>query len=539
MTAQTATSTGFTVSGLTVHGPDGVIVAPLDLSVPAGRMVAIIGESGSGKSMTARAITGLLPRGVTGEGAADVAGYTYDLAQRGEGAWSRVRGRRAALLLQDPFTSLSPLYQCGEQICWTLQARAQAAGTARIGAKTLRAEVARRLDEVHLSARVAGQYPFELSGGMRQRVAIAAALAASPQLLIADEPTTALDASTQGEVLDLLRELQLAHHMSLILISHDLGVVGGRADDVIVMRRGEVVERGSAEQVLRHPSHEYTRALIDANPALADPIGPLTGGETALLTATDITKSFGGTVAVRGASVDVAAGEVVAIVGESGSGKSTLARCIAGLERPDEGRVELDGAVLSSSRRGRTPGQMQIVFQDPYSTLNPAFTVGAALAEAVRASGTRTDITARVDELLTLVGLDPALRARRPAQLSGGQRQRVAIARALAPEPRVLICDESVSALDVSVQAQILSLLDHLRETLNLAMLFITHDLSVVARIANRVVVLREGTIVERGTTAHVLTTPDHAYTRLLLAAARRDSMAQAGSVADEPGESI
>jgi peptide/nickel transport system ATP-binding protein len=227
---------------------------------------------------------------------------------------------------------------------------------------------------------------------------------------------------------------------------------------------------------------------------------------------------------VRDVSIDVAPGEVVAIVGESGSGKSTLARCIAGLEVPDAGRIELDGKPLPPGRKGRTPGQIQIVFQDPYSTLNPAFTVGAALTEALRAGGKSTT---RVEELLTLVGLDPALRKRRPAQLSGGQRQRVAIARALAPEPRVLICDESVSALDVSVQAQILALLDSLRESLDLAMLFITHDLGVVARIANRVVVLRDGAIVENGTAETVLTKPTHPYTQLLLAAAQRDSMSR------------
>ena len=521
-----AGATGFSVSGLTVQGPDGAIVHPLDLAVPPGTMTAIIGESGSGKSMTARAITGLLPRGVTAQGKAVIDEVAYDLSDRSEGAWARIRGRRAVLLLQDPFTSLSPLYRCGEQIQWTLRAsRAASRGEGPGGG--LRDEVVRRLDEVHLPARVASQYPFELSGGMRQRVAIAAALAAAPRLLIADEPTTALDASTQGEVLDLLRELQLSHRMSLVLISHDLGVVGGRADDVIVMRHGEVVERGTTERVLTAPEHAYTRALIDANPALADPVAPLADAPRPVLSASGVSKRFGANLALRAASVDVSAGEVVAVVGESGSGKSTLARCIAGLERPDEGTVELDGAPLPAGRRGRTPGQIQIVFQDPYSTLNPAFTVGSALAEALRAGGRATT---HVDELLALVGLDPALRDRRPAQLSGGQRQRVAIARALAPEPKVLICDESVSALDVSVQAQILALLDDLRARLDLAILFITHDLGVVARIANRVVVLWDGAVVERGTTQHVLTAPDHEYTKMLLAAAQRDSMKRSTS---------
>ncbi|WP_223692138.1 ABC transporter ATP-binding protein [Leifsonia poae] len=524
MSETPAAVSGLTVSGLSVQGPNGTIVHPLDLAVPAGSMTAIIGESGSGKSMTARAITGLLPRGVTAQGTATIDDYPYDLSGTSTSVWSRVRGRRAVLLLQDPFTSLSPLYRCGDQIQWTLQSvRAGAERGTKHPRGALRDEMMRRLDEVHLPSRVASQYPFELSGGMRQRVAIAAALAAAPRLLIADEPTTALDASTQGEILDLLHELQRSHRMSLILISHNLGVVRGRADDVIVMRHGEVVERGTAERVLTAPANAYTQALIDSNPALADPVAPLTGAPRPVLVVSNISKRFGANHALRSASVDVSAGEVVAVVGESGSGKSTLARCIAGLERPDDGTVELEGLRLPSGRKGRTPGQVQVVFQDPYSTLNPSFTVGSALAEALRAAGKGAN---RVDELLTLVGLDPALRDRRPAQLSGGQRQRVSIARALAPEPKLLICDESVSALDVSVQAQILALLEGLRERLDLAILFITHDLGVVARIANRVVVLREGEVVERGTTEQVLSAPHHPYTQLLLAAAQRDSIA-------------
>jgi peptide/nickel transport system ATP-binding protein len=337
---------------------------------------------------------------------------------------------------------------------------------------------------------------------MRQRVAIAAALAAEPRLLIADEPTTALDASTQGEVLDLLRGLQATHRMGLILISHDLGVIEGRADRVLVMRNGEVVERGETAQVLRSPQHPYTRALIEANPSVGDAVPASATGRPPVLVAEGLSKSFAAAAALTDASVDVAAGEVLAIVGESGSGKSTLARLIAGLEIPDAGRVILDGRQLPAGRRGRRPQEIQIVFQDPYSTLNPSFTIRQSLEEALRAGGSREHT---VTELLDLVELDPALAERRPSQLSGGQRQRVAIARALAPNPQVLICDESVSALDVSVQAQILDLLARLRDELGLAMLFITHDLGVVARIADRVVVLRRGEIVERGETTRIL----------------------------------
>ncbi|MBC9927979.1 MULTISPECIES: ABC transporter ATP-binding protein [unclassified Leucobacter] len=544
MSRLSPTPLGVVVHGLTVSAAAGALVEPLDLVIPPGRTLAIIGESGSGKSMTARAITGLLPRGVTAAGTAVIDGESTDLAEQDPAVWSRVRGRRAVLLLQDPFTSLSPVIRCGRQIGATIVARHRATGEPPLSRGEVDAEIARRLDEVRLPASVARRFPSELSGGMRQRVAIAAALAAEPRLLIADEPTTALDASTQGGVLDLLRELQQKHEMSVLLISHDLGIIGGRADEVLVMRKGQIVEQGTVERVLGAPSHPYTRALIEANPSLDDASPPLAHPGAALLSATGMTKRFGRATALHDASVDVRAGEIVAIVGESGSGKSTLARCIAGLEHPDAGSVTLDGLTLPPGRRGRTPQQMQIVFQDPYSTLNPVFTVGQALTEALAASGRSAD---EVPELLRLVDLDPSFAARRPSQLSGGQRQRVAIARALAPQPRVLICDESVSALDVSVQAQVLELLARLRDELGLAMLFITHDLAVVARIANRMVVLRGGEIVERGTAEQVMREPAHPYTRMLVEAAREDSvhrptaaappgLAAAPATTDSPG---
>lgn len=546
----TTHTTGLSVSDLTVSVGDRTLVAPLSLSVSPGELVAIIGESGSGKSMTARALTGLLPRGVRATGESVIDDHHIDLAADSDAAWAAVRGRRAVLLLQDPFTSLSPVLRCGEQIALTIEARVGAGARTGSGSalsrSAVRAEVARRLAEVHLPERVARQYPSELSGGMRQRVAIAAALAAEPRLLIADEPTTALDASTQGEVLDLLRELQLAHRMSLILISHDLGVIQGRADRVLVMRDGEVVERGDTESVLGAPQHPYTRQLVAANLSVTDVTRESKESAPALLTATDLTKTFGATTALSHASVAVAAGEVLAIVGESGSGKTTLARAIAGLETPDSGEVRLDGRVLPPGRKGRSPGEIQIVFQDPYSTLNPVFTIRESLEEAIRAGSTgirggsargrdSSSPARTVDELLQLVELDSALAERRPAQLSGGQRQRVAIARALAPNPRVLICDESVSALDVSVQAQILGLLGRLRDELQIAMLFITHDLGVVTRIADRVTVLQLGEIVEHGATADVLRAPTHPYTQLLVAAAQRDSVVGRAKTATAP----
>ncbi|MGK0716173.1 dipeptide ABC transporter ATP-binding protein [Leucobacter sp. W1153] len=529
---------GLVVDRLAVTGPAGTIVDPVSFTVPPGRTLAIIGESGSGKTMTARALTGLLPSGVSATGRFAVDGDALDLPAD-PGAWHRVRGRRIVLLMQDPFTSLSPVHRCGDQIALTIRARiAFERGADRAAAvrrdRTVRgvvqAEVVQRLAEVNLAAEVARAYPSALSGGMRQRVAIAAALAAKPRVLIADEPTTALDASNQGEVLDLLLSLQRRHDMSLILVSHDLGLVSGRADEVLVMRHGEVVERGRADHVLVDPQHEYTRKLLEANPSIHDVVGS-TAVSTAsaspepLLVAEGIAKRYGTTQALSGVDVDVRAGEVVAVVGESGSGKSTLARCLAGLDAPDAGNVRLGGEVLPPNRRGRTPDQMQIVFQDPYSTLNPVFTVEQTLREALRVAGRPAD---DLTELLETVDLGPEFAGRRPSQLSGGQRQRVAIARALAPRPRVLICDESVSALDVSVQAQILDLIVRLRDELQLAVLFITHDLGVVARVADRVLVLRRGEAVERGATFEVLTRPQHEYTQTLVAAARDDSIARA-----------
>ncbi|MCM3656206.1 ABC transporter ATP-binding protein [Agromyces mediolanus] len=511
---------GVVVRSLAVDGPSGPLVRPLGFTVGPGRTLAIIGESGSGKSVTARALTGLLPRGLEATGSASIDGDRYPLSTGERSAWDRIRGRRAVLLLQDPFTSLNPVIRCGAQIGATVRARMRAERR-RVSGSSLKLEVERRLDEVRLPPDVARRYPSELSGGMRQRVAIAAALAAEPRLLIADEPTTALDASTQGGVLDLLGDLQKRHEMSLLLISHDLGVVAGRADDLIVMRRGEVVERGRTNRVLAAPEHHYTRALLDANLSVTDTTIPPRPPSPMLLTATGVSKRFGSVTALDAASVDVARGEIVAVVGESGSGKSTLARCIAGLEVPEAGTITLDGRDLPPGRRGRHPGEMQIVFQDPYSTLNPVFTIDRSLRDALRLAGGQTT----VGDLLELVELDPALGSRHPSQLSGGQRQRVAIARALAPNPQLLICDESVSALDVSVQRQILDLLIRLRDELDLAMLFITHDLGVVANIASRAIVLQRGVVVERGSTAQILRAPQHPYTKSLVQAAEHDSI--------------
>ena len=514
---------GVEIAGLTVIGHDGPMVKPIDAAIAPGRTLAIIGESGSGKTLTAKSLVGLLPRGFRAEGTVRIGERTLDL-DAAQPAWRAVRGGTVTLLLQDPFTSLSPVHRCGDQIGWTLDAAA--------GRRLPRAErdrmVAERLAEVKLPEHVARSFPHQLSGGMRQRVAIAAALAADPQLIIADEPTTALDASNQAEILDLLRTVQRARSLCVILISHDLGMVRGRTDDVLVMRHGDVVERGATATVLADPQHPYTRALIEADPTMT--ISPQPAAVSAprdeaspLLRATGVDKHFGDRQVLDGVALDIAPGQIAGVVGESGSGKSTFARCIAGLESEDAGSIVFDGVPLAPGRRSRTPEQMQIVFQDPYSSLNPMMSIGAILREALRvAQRPATEVA----ELLETVGLPAEFARKRPAELSGGQRQRVAIARALAPRPRLLICDESVSALDVSVQAQILALLMRLRDELGIAILFISHDLAVVRMLADTVTVLWNGRVVETGTCAQVLTEPRHEYTALLVAAANRENTA-------------
>ncbi|MGJ8720574.1 MAG: ATP-binding cassette domain-containing protein [Salinibacterium amurskyense] len=520
----TSTAAQVTVTGLTVDGPAGVVVQPFDFSIAPGETLALIGESGSGKTLSAKAIAGLLPAGFTASGSIELASATIELPAT-DAVWRATRGRRISLLLQDPFTSLSPVHRCGTQIAMTIQA----ASATRLSKAECTELVTQRLAEVNLPADVTRAYPHELSGGMRQRVAIAAALATDPELLIADEPTTALDASNQGEILDLLRGLQERRGMAALLISHDLGMVRGRAEHVLVMRHGEIVERGVTSSVLNAPSHPYTRALIEADPSLTDrsagvvrtASGAGAGGDAAtgvgdLVVATDVTKRFGDKTVLHGVSVTVGRGETVGIVGESGSGKTTIARCIAGLEHESSGVIAFDGVALAPGRASRTPKQMQIVFQDPYSSLNPMISVGRSLKLALRVAGRPAS---DLNGLLQLVELPLEFARKRPAELSGGQRQRVAIARALAVQPELLICDESVSALDVSVQKQILDLLAKLRVDLGLSILFISHDLAVVRQLADRVYVLRHGDVVESGLCHDVLTAPTHPYTQALVAA--------------------
>ncbi len=587
------------VRGLRVSMPGRVLLSGVDLQVQPGESVAIVGESGSGKSLTARSLLDLLPPGLVAEGHIEVAGTVLDGSP---GRARPLRGSSIALLMQDPFTMLNPLRRVGAQLADGLPR------AVRRDARRRREEVARRLSEVGLDPAVARRYPIQLSGGMRQRVGIAAALVGDPEVLVADEPTTALDVTTQREVLRLVRRIQRDRGMSFVLITHDLRVAFSLCDRVLVLYAGRLLETGAASAVREEPRHPYTAALLDAEPpvearleSLPAPPGsvpahdavtdrcpfadrcphvadvcldgrpplvevapghasacvrvgelgslrtardglvpvpdvPAAATTTPLLRVTGLIKRFpgGSTPALDDVDLVVAAGESVGLVGESGSGKTTLARCVVGLETPSAGSIELSGTTFSSwaqlaaPETARLRGVVQMVFQDPYSSLNPVRSVGATLADALRALGRPAGPT-EVVGLLELVGLSAAHARRWPAALSGGERQRVAIARALAPQPALLVCDESVSALDVSVQAQVLDLLGGLVRDLGMAMLFVTHDLAVVRQVTQRTYVLRSGRCVETGPTARVLDHPEHDYTRALLAAVPRDDPAWLG----------
>ncbi|MFC4591391.1 dipeptide ABC transporter ATP-binding protein [Sphaerisporangium corydalis] len=511
-----------------IHAVRGVSFA-----VRPGECVAIVGESGSGKSVTARTLLGL-----TGDDARVRAGSFRvegaDASAFGERRWRSVRGRRIGFVLQDALVSLDALRPVGKEVAEAL----------RLHRPVPRGAVAGRVVELLREVGVpepelrARQYPHELSGGLRQRALIASAIACHPRLLIADEPTTALDVTVQAQILRLLAERKRTG-TALLLISHDLAVVAELADRVLVMKDGVVVEDGPAERVLREPDHPYTRRLLAAVPmehakgtrlsvAEGEPprtITPPVPGEI-VIEARDLVKAFHGRPAVDGVSFELRAGETLGVVGESGSGKTTTARLVLGLLAPDAGSVEIDGrpwAGLTAGERRELRRHIQVVYQDPLSSFDPRFTVRRVLDEALGVGGepraTRRD---RAVELLEQVGLDASVLDRRPLRLSGGQRQRVAIARALAPRPRVIVCDEPVSALDVSIQAQVLDLLADLQSELGIAYLFISHHLGVVHHVSDRVLVMKDGRAVEYGDVRQVFTEPRAAYTRELLAAIPR-----------------
>jgi peptide/nickel transport system ATP-binding protein len=439
-----------------------------------------------------------------------------------------LRGKRIAMIFQEPMTALNPLMMVGRQIEEVLEIHTDLKPHAR------KARVLELVKDVHLPdpERMVNSYPHQLSGGQRQRIVIAMALALEPALIVADEPTTALDVTTQAQILHLMKELQRAHGTSVLFITHDFGVVAEIADRVVVMRHGEVVEAGVANQVLRDPQADYTKALVAAVPSLKPRLRDIAPSAAPLLVLRNLEKTYAGSgnlfsgarrtvKAVRQVSLELDRQSSLALVGESGSGKSTLARCIIGLEIPDGGEILLDGELISGLTREQLRPyrrHMQMVFQDPFASLNPRQRVGEIIAIGPMIQGiSREQAHAEARELLKLVGLSPESVDRYPHEFSGGQRQRIGIARALAVKPKLIVADEPVSALDVSVQKQVLELLNDLRRTFGLSMLFITHDLRVAATVCEEIAIMHRGEIVERGPTAQIFANPQHAYTRSLL----------------------
>jgi peptide/nickel transport system ATP-binding protein len=520
------------VRGLTIALPSGadraLAVDRAAFSVNAGEMVCLVGESGSGKSVIAQATMGLLPAALRAAGGQVLLDGENVLAAT-EARLRELRCTRMSMIFQEPMTALNPVMTCGEQIDEVLATHTALSAILR------RSRILEIVRDVQLPEpeRMIASYPHQLSGGQRQRIMIAMALVLNPRLLIADEPTTALDVTTQAQILELIRELQRKHETGVLFITHDFGVVAEIADRVAVLRQGEVVEFARAEELLAHPRHDYTRMLIAAVPSLRPRRREIAAGAPIVLRTEQLSKTYSRAgwlrrghevAAATSISLQIRRGETLGIVGESGSGKSTVARCIARLIDPTAGRIMLDGedvAQLGAGALRRFRRRVQIVFQDPYRSLNPRRTVGEAIVEGPMNYGIgRGAALANARRLMDLVRLDPKSLDRYPHQFSGGQRQRVCIARALAIEPELLIADEAVSALDVSVQAQVLALLDEIRTELNLAMLFITHDLRVAAQVCDRVAVMQQGRIVEQGPVGELFEHPKHEYTRALFAAA-------------------
>jgi peptide/nickel transport system ATP-binding protein len=517
------------VQGLTVQLPRGAdrlnAVENVSFAVAPGEIVCVVGESGSGKSVTAHAVMGLLPPGQLTATAGRVLLEGDDLLTKTPAEMRRIRGDRIAMIFQEPMTALNPVMKVGDQIAEVLDIHTSLSDAER-RARVLDVMKAVRLPEPE---RMIDVYPHQISGGQRQRIMIAAALVLDPVLLIADEPTTALDVTTQAQILKLIKELRERRNTGVLFITHDFGVVADVAHRVVVMQHGRVVEQGKTEDVLRRPRDDYTRMLIRSVPSLSPPArAPITAApivlQTEKLTKTYVSGGFFAkrrvVEAARDVNLSVRRGETLGVVGESGSGKSTIARCIARLIEPSNGAILIEGAdVAKLSSRALRPHRkrVQIVFQDPYRSLNPRRTVGDAIIEGPVNFGTsHSDAVARAKNLMRLVGLDGEALSRFPHQFSGGQRQRICIARALAMDPEILVADEPVSALDVSVQAQVLELIDDVRKRFNLAVLFITHDLRVAAQVCDRIAVMHKGEVVEEGTTASVFAAPRHAYTRAL-----------------------
>lgn len=533
MTTEAMTTPVLSIETLRIALPEGAdrafAVDDVSLHLNAGEILCIVGESGSGKSMSANAMMGLLPdlvRPVAGKILFD----GKDLLELSESELMDLRGRKLAMIFQEPMSALNPLMRVEDQICEVFEAHGLLTPKQRSKrALELLTEVGIPDPDKALRA-----YPFQLSGGQRQRVMIAMALALEPDILIADEPTTALDVTTQAQILKLVRDLQKSRGMAVMFITHDFGVVAEIADRVAVMQEGRIVESGTADAVLDNPQHDYTRKLIAAIPTLRVGASGEQAKRPSILEVIGLHKTYrsGGGLfagparvvdAVKDVNLRLAEGETLGIVGESGSGKSSVGRCLVRLMEPDKGSVLLAGtdmAHLSGESLREARKSIQMIFQDPYASLNPRSRIGRIIAEGPMAHGvSREQAYARAAELLELVGLDASAIDRYPHEFSGGQRQRVGIARALALEPRVIIADEAVSALDVSIQAQVLDLLAELKQRLNLALIFITHDLRVAAQICDRIAVMQKGEVVELGTAREIFEKPRSPYTRSLIEA--------------------
>ncbi|MBN8950728.1 MULTISPECIES: ABC transporter ATP-binding protein [unclassified Rhizobium] len=547
------------VADLTVRFGENRVVEGLSFSVNPGRTLAVVGESGSGKSVTSLSVMRLADMMGARFEAGRILFNGKDLLKLSQKDMRSVRGKEIAMIFQEPMTSLNPVFTIGDQICEVLLLHE------KVGKSAAMAEARRLLEMVRLpdAAALLTRYPHQLSGGMRQRVMIAMALACRPKLLIADEPTTALDVTIQAQILNIMRDLQKDLGMGMIFITHDMGVVAEMADDVVVMWKGKKVEEGPVRQIFADPKHPYTKALLAAVPKLGSMTGqdfpkrmPLTvldGGEpkvvgeervqnTArydqppllsvrdLFVRFDIRKNIFGQVthrcsAVQKVAFDIHPGETLALVGESGSGKSTIGRTIQQLQKARSGEITFNGksfAAMSALERFRLRRDVQYIFQDPFASLDPRKTVGFSIAEPINTHGIISgskEVRRRVDELLERVGLTSVHADRYPHEFSGGQRQRVCIARALASNPKLIIADEALSALDVSIQAQIINLLMDLQAERELAYLFISHDMAVVEKISHRVAVLYLGQIMEIGSRRQVFETPMHAYTQRLISA--------------------
>ncbi|MFZ3454610.1 dipeptide ABC transporter ATP-binding protein [Arthrobacter sp. 7Tela_A1] len=560
------------VKDLRVSAGERTLVEGFNLELGTGERVGLIGESGSGKSMTATALMGLLPEGVSATGSIHLAGADHELVGARDSQMQRIRGNRMTMVFQEPMSALNPLMRVGPQVAEVMLKHRTVPNRRAAAEKAVEMLASVRLPDPAEAARA---YPHQLSGGQRQRAMLAMALANDPALLLCDEPTTALDVTVQRQVLDLILESVSRRATGLLFITHDLSVVASICDRVLVMNKGRVVEEGTAEQVLTRPAHAYTRGLLAASdleatdsdgrlftvasadayvppksvseattppalpalpdrPALTDP-GAGADAVEPLIRVQDLVRTyrrgrtslFGAPAevqALRGISFEVAAGQRFGVVGESGSGKSTLLRILAGLDQPTSGSVTVAGNEVAGARENelrQLRRELQIVFQDPMGSLNPRMRVRDIITEPLLLPGESSRAgrhAERVAEMLRAVDLPPEAADRFPHQFSGGQRQRISIARALIGEPRILVADEPVSALDVSVRAQVLNLLSDLVDRYNLTLVFVSHDLGVVRHLCDNVVVMNEGLIVESGPTEQIYEDPRHGYTRTLVA---------------------